>query len=167
MEDKPLDVSVEQSKLLGNALRVQIIRVLTGEPKTSKQVADLLGHSPGNVHYHIRRLFEGGLIELVEEKQFGGVMEKYYKAKAKWFNSDSKETIDPALRDDFRSSNSTTLSLRLNLTEEQQTELTKDFKVFLEKWVEKTSVNHEGMDSQEFSIGVKIVSTKQSEDHIE
>ncbi|MEH7388333.1 winged helix-turn-helix domain-containing protein [Bacillus sp. JJ1521] len=160
--NEPLEVSVEQSKLLGNALRVQIIRVLTEEPKTSKQVADLLGHSPGNVHYHIRKLYEGGLIDLVEEKQFGGVMEKYYKSKAKWFNSDSKETIDPALRDDFQSSNATTLSLRLKLTEEQQTELTNEFKIFLEKWVEKTSVNHEGMDSKEFSIGVKIVSTKPS-----
>ncbi|MHC0039584.1 ArsR/SmtB family transcription factor [Pseudoneobacillus sp. C159] len=163
MEDNSMDISVEQSKLLGNALRVKIMRQLAGEPKTSKQVADLLGHSPGNVHYHIRKLYEGGLIDLVEEKPFGGVMEKYYKAKAKWFNSYSDEPIDPALRDDFQSSHSTMISVRLNLTPEQHAELNNEFKQFLDKWIEKTSAQTEGMESQEYSIGVKLNAIKPRE----
>jgi DNA-binding transcriptional ArsR family regulator len=159
MNDKPLNVSVEQAKLLGSALRVKIISQLIDKPKTSKQVADILGQSGGNIHYHIKKLYEGGLIELVEEKQYGGVTEKYYKSKAKWFNSVDDTPIDPVLNDDFLSRDSTLLSLRLNLTSNQQEEIKDEFRNFLENWVVKTSVG-DSNDAEEFSIGVKIVSTK-------
>ncbi|WP_349409362.1 winged helix-turn-helix domain-containing protein [Pseudalkalibacillus sp. SCS-8] len=160
MYDKPLNVSVEQAKLLGNSLRIKIISQLIDKPKTSKQVAELLGQSPGNVHYHIKKLYDGGLIELVEERQFGGVTEKYYKSKAKWFNSEGDTSIDPVLNDDFPSRDSTLLSLRLNLTPDQQEEIKEEFRKFLEKWVVKTSVS-DYSEADEFSIGVKIVSAKQ------
>ncbi|QOY38242.1 ArsR/SmtB family transcription factor [Anaerobacillus isosaccharinicus] len=158
MNNKPLNVSVEQAKLLGNALRIKIISKLLDEPRTAKQVADLLGESGGNVHYHMKKLYEGDLIELVEEKQFGGVMEKYYKSKSKWFNSFGAEPIDPVLKDDFISNDSTALSIRLNLTRDQQDQIKEEFRLFLEDWVKKTSVN-ETVGAQEYSIGVKINST--------
>jgi DNA-binding transcriptional ArsR family regulator len=161
MSDKPLNVSIEQAKLLGSALRIKIISQLAEKPRTAKQVADLIGHSGGNVHYHIKKLYEGGLLELVEEKQFGGVIEKYYKSKSKWFNSDDLEEIDPVLNKNFNSSHSTSLSLRLNLSKEQQVQITEEFKEFLEKWVEKTTVNGGNVENQEYSIGVKIISSKQ------
>ncbi|MFC0561505.1 ArsR/SmtB family transcription factor [Halalkalibacter alkalisediminis] len=159
MNDKPLNVSVKQAKLLGNSLRIKIISQLLDEPRTAKQVADLLGKSGGNVHYHMKKLFEGGLIELVEEKQFGGVIEKYYKSKSKWFNSYGAEPIDPVLKDDFISNESTALSIRLNLSRDQQDQIKEEFRSFLEDWVKKTSVNNTE-ETQEYSIGVKINSTK-------
>ncbi|TFE00596.1 ArsR/SmtB family transcription factor [Jeotgalibacillus salarius] len=163
MNDQPLNVSLEQAKLLGNALRVKIISQLIDVPKTAKQVANLLDQSGGNVHYHIKKLHEGGLIELVEERQYGGVKEKYYLAKAKWFNSVGNTPMDPVLNDDYLSRDSTSLSLRLNLTTEQQEEIKEEFKKFLESWVVKTSVRNYS-NGEEFSIGVKIVSTKQKEE---
>ncbi|MED4017526.1 helix-turn-helix domain-containing protein [Sutcliffiella cohnii] len=159
MNDNSLNVSVEQAKLLGNALRIKIIGQLLDKPKTSKQVANLLGETGGNVHYHMKKLYEGGLIELVEERKFGGVTEKYYKSKAKWFNSVGDTPVDPVLRDNYLSKDSTTLSLRLNLTPQQQEEIKEEFKQFLENWVMKTSVS-DGAQTEEYSIGVKIVSTE-------
>ncbi|MDT8862332.1 helix-turn-helix domain-containing protein [Alkalihalobacillus sp. MEB130] len=159
MNNKPLNVSVKQAKLLGNALRIKIISQLLEEPRTAKQVADLLGESGGNVHYHMKKLFEGGLIELVEEKQVGGVIEKYYQSKSKWFNSYGTEPIDPVLKDDFISNESTALSIRLNLSQDQQDQIKEEFRAFLEGWVKKTSVNNKE-EAQEFSIGIKINSTK-------
>ncbi|MGD6874271.1 ArsR/SmtB family transcription factor [Sutcliffiella horikoshii] len=163
MNNKPLNVSVEQAKLLGNALRIKIISQLIDQPKTAKQVADILGQSGGNVHYHIKKLHEGGLIELVEKRQYGGVTEKYYLSKSKWFNSVGDTPIDPVLNDDYHSIDSTSLSLRLNLTTEQQEEIKEEFRKFLESWVVKTSVSDD-TESEEFSIGVKIVSTKQKKE---
>ncbi|WP_100333973.1 winged helix-turn-helix domain-containing protein [Bacillus alkalisoli] len=160
MTDKPLNVSIEQAKLLGNSLRIKIISQLQDQPKTSKQVADLLGESGGNVHYHMKKLYDGGLIELVEERKYGGVMEKYYLSKSKWFNSAGDTPIDPVLRDDYLSQDSTALSIRLNLTTHQQEEIKEEFKKFLEKWVLKTNANTSN-EGEEFSIGVKIVSTEQ------
>ncbi|WP_078596511.1 ArsR/SmtB family transcription factor [Evansella clarkii] len=160
MNEKQLKVSVNQAKLLGNALRIKIISQLLEEPRTAKQVADLLGETGGNIHYHMKKLYEGGLIELVEEKQFGGVIEKYYKSKSKWFNSDGTEPIDPVLKDDYLSDDSTALSIRLSLSQKQQKEIKKEFRLFLEEWVKKTSVNTTDK-TEEYSIGVKINSVKQ------
>ena len=62
---QPLKVTPEQDKLLESALRIKIMHTLSGEPLTSKQVAGKLNKTPGNIHYHIVKLYEGGLLELV------------------------------------------------------------------------------------------------------
>ncbi|MEC2072548.1 ArsR/SmtB family transcription factor [Alkalihalophilus marmarensis] len=158
-QKKSLDISVEQAKLLGNALRVKIMKQLLNEPKTSKQVATQLGHSPGNVHYHLKKLHEGGLLELVEEKQFGGVVEKYYQAVASRFNSPGG-AMDPVLQEGFNSRDSSLISIRLELTAKQRKDLQEEFLEFLESWVEKSSHTQADEKTEEFSVGVKIVSTE-------
>lgn len=160
MNEKLMNISIEQAKLLGNALRIKIISKLVDSPKTAKQVAVLLGQSGGNIHYHIKKLYEGDLLELVEEKKVGGVTEKYYQSKGKWFNSIHSETIDPVLKEGFNASESTALSIRLNLSSDQKEQMTEEFKSFLEKWIQKSSVSREKTEYREYSIGVKIVSTK-------
>jgi DNA-binding transcriptional ArsR family regulator len=77
-----LAITLRQRKLLANALRIKILHVLADTPRTAKQVADLLGESPGNVHYHIKQLYNGGLLEQVETRESHGILEKYYKAKS-------------------------------------------------------------------------------------
>lgn len=159
MNEEMLNISVEQSKLLSSALRVKIMKYLLDSPKTSKQVADLLGESGGNIHYHIKKLYDGGLLEIVEEKKYGGVTEKYYQSKSKWFNTEGAEIIDPVLSDQFQSADATKLSIRLELTGAQKEEMTNEFRVFLERWLEK-STSDLNEDKQEFSIGVKIISAE-------
>ncbi|WP_368504160.1 ArsR/SmtB family transcription factor [Alkalihalophilus sp. As8PL] len=160
---KSADISVEQAKLLGNALRVKIMKQLLDKPKTSKQVATQLGQSPGNVHYHLKKLHEGGLLELVEEKPFGGVVEKYYKAVASRFNSPGG-AMDPVLKEGFQSRDSSLISIRLELTAEQRKDLQEEFLEFLETWVEKSSHTPANEKTEEFSVGVKIVSTEPKEE---
>lgn len=160
-EQLPLQISVEQSKLLGNALRIKIITTLLETPKTAKQVADQLGNSPGSVHYHIQKLYEGGLIELVETKEVGGIIEKYYKAKSKWFSA--PETTDPVLREGFNSTYSSTTSLRVFLKEEDREEFIEDVKSLLEKWVTISSTN-DLKDLQEYAVGFKVVATSEKKD---
>ncbi|QKS73028.1 helix-turn-helix transcriptional regulator [Paenalkalicoccus suaedae] len=156
----PSNFSLKQAKLLSSALRMKIVSVLVDEPKTSRQVATELNQSPGNVHYHIKRLHEGGLLELVEEKKVRGLTEKYYKSTSKWFNTDHDGTIDHVLSDSFEAKQSTALSIRLHLSPEQRTELEEGFRDFLEGWVKKADIDEA---NQEFSIGVKVVSTEPKE----
>ncbi|RJG25619.1 winged helix-turn-helix domain-containing protein [Paenibacillus thiaminolyticus] len=155
-----LPISVEQSKLLGNAKRIKIIAAIQDKPKTAKQVADELKQTPGSIHYHIQKLYEGGLIDLVDTQSAGGIIEKYYKAKAKWYSSECDQFNDPALAQDLDDVSRTLLSLRLYLSPRQREELVSEFRSFLEQWVRKTADNHED-NSQEFAIGVKMVSTEQ------
>src|SRR5699024_1975883 len=44
---------------------------------------------PGNIHYHIQKLYEHDIIELEREEKNKGIIEKYYRAKA--INFTSKE----------------------------------------------------------------------------
>ncbi|MNM57186.1 hypothetical protein D3C81_683810 [compost metagenome] len=80
-------INEEQEKLLQSALRIKIIQTLAGEPLTSKQAAERLGKTPGNVHYHIQKLYEGGLLELVRTEAAGGIIQKFYRSKSAWFRS--------------------------------------------------------------------------------
>lgn len=164
MEQNPnqmFDITVEQAKLLGSAQRVKIIGCLVDIPKTAKQVADELGESPGSIHYHIQKLYDGGLIELVDTRTVGGIVEKYYKSKGKWFNTSSKELVDPVLSDSYNTASSTKMQLRLQLTEEQHEEMTREFKLLLEKWVNQTMAT-KGQDSKEYAIGVNVVSIEEA-----
>jgi DNA-binding transcriptional ArsR family regulator len=125
---KQLSISIEQSKLLGSALRIKILHALEDVPKTAKQVADQLGQTPGNIHYHIQRLYEGQLIDLIETKEIGGIVEKYYRAKSTWFNlkSDSKSVSGDA--------SATRITTRLLLTTEQLEQFQSDLRDVLDQW---------------------------------
>ncbi|WP_238653025.1 ArsR/SmtB family transcription factor [Paenibacillus piscarius] len=87
--EQPFQVSPEQSKLLESALRIKIMHILAEEPLTSKQVAEKLGKTPGNIHYHIVKLYEGGLLDLVRTEASGGIIQKFYRSKATWFRSEN------------------------------------------------------------------------------
>lgn len=158
---QPLPISIEQSKLLGSTIRIKILGVLHDTPKTSKQVATQIGESPGNVHYHIQKLFQGKLIELVEEKRVGGVVEKYYLARASSF--ESPESIFPELNPDFNAASSTQMSIALQLKEEDQEELLDEFRTLMNKWVLKTS-SADYTTEEEFVLGVNLVSRKEKEE---
>jgi len=81
----PFPISEEQTKLLESALRIKIMHVLSNEALTSKQVAEKLQKTAGNTHYHIIKLYEGGLLELVRTETVGGIIQKFYRSKATWF----------------------------------------------------------------------------------
>lgn len=74
--------TTEQIRALAHPVRQRILRLLTTEPMTNKQLAQALDESPARLHFHVRELHQAGLIELVEERPKGGVLEKYYSAAA-------------------------------------------------------------------------------------
>ena len=80
-QNQSIEISVEQAKLLGSAQRVKILGTMLDTAKTSKQVADELGDSPGSIHYHIQKLYDGGLIDLVETRTVGGSLRNIINPK--------------------------------------------------------------------------------------
>lgn len=152
-ENTSLPISIEQAKLLGSALRIKIIAAIEEDAKTSKQVAVEINESPGNVHYHMKKLYEGDLIKLVEEKQVGGVVQKYYLARATTFSSDQE--VYPELHPDSEAEAKGSLSAAILLKEEDQQELLNEFRDLMAKWVKKTN-EKDAQDVEEFVIGVKL-----------
>jgi DNA-binding transcriptional ArsR family regulator len=86
MEDIPETYqleTIEQMRALAEELRIRIIEALGQQAMTSKQVALLLGEAPAKVHYHLHELEKVGLVNLVEIREKGNMLEKYYRAVAR------------------------------------------------------------------------------------
>jgi putative molybdopterin biosynthesis protein len=72
----------EKIKILSDARRLQILRLLMASPASLTQLARNLGQSPAWVRHHILALESADLIELAEVRVTGKVIEKFYRAKA-------------------------------------------------------------------------------------
>lgn len=75
------DLSREQQKVLGHALRSAMMALIQNKPLTAKQVATALNSSVGNAHYHLQRLVAADLIEVFEETSPDGMTEKRYRRR--------------------------------------------------------------------------------------
>jgi DNA-binding transcriptional ArsR family regulator len=80
---------IKQLKALSHASRVKILHFLAEKPMTAKQLADQFGEEPAKTSYHVKQLLKVGLVELkfTRETQ-NGIIEKYYLAIAKEFQTD-------------------------------------------------------------------------------
>ncbi|WP_062751124.1 ArsR/SmtB family transcription factor [Shouchella tritolerans] len=80
-----MDITLKQQKIISDPLRGQIISLLAEKPMTSKQTAVQLGKNPGTIYYHIKQLYDHGILELDHVETVKGIVEKYYKAKTVLF----------------------------------------------------------------------------------
>jgi len=81
---------LEQVKIIADPLRVRLLEAFTREPKTTKQVAELLGEKPTRLYHHVEALERVGLIRLADTRQVRGTVEKYFVAVARLFRADPK-----------------------------------------------------------------------------
>ncbi len=73
-------------KTLADPLRVHILALFIERPMTAKQMADRLKQPSAKIHYHVKELERNGLIKMVETREKGGILEKYYSAVARFFD---------------------------------------------------------------------------------
>lgn len=74
--------SFPEIKLLSDARRLAIVRLLMREPATLSQLGERLGVTPARVRHHVKRLEQHGFIEMLGDPPAGGFNEKYYRASA-------------------------------------------------------------------------------------
>src|SRR5579875_2308990 len=75
--------TLEQLRAIADMLRLRIVDLLYERPMTVTQLAERLGIAPAKVHYHVRELEKVGLLRLVETREKGGILEKYYQPVAR------------------------------------------------------------------------------------
>src|SRR5215467_4712532 len=75
-----------QQRAYFHPVRMKILNFLTQERLTISQTAERLKVHPANITHHFRVLQGADLIRLVEERDIGRVVEKYYEAVATLFN---------------------------------------------------------------------------------
>lgn len=69
-------------KLLADARRMEILRLLMAAPATLTQLARTMKQSPAWIRHHILALESAHLVEMSETRKTGKVTEKFYRAKA-------------------------------------------------------------------------------------
>jgi Helix-turn-helix domain len=76
----------EEAKALASSLRLRILRICLGEPRTNKQIAQTLGRDPASVLHHIRTLVRTGFLKPQEARRgLRGAREiPYLATKKSW-----------------------------------------------------------------------------------
>lgn len=99
--------TVEQLRAISDMLRLRIMALLEKQAMTATQLGEELGLATAKVHYHVRELEKVGLLQLVETREKGGILEKYYRAIAhditvsKALLSSQSDEIQTAFRELF------------------------------------------------------------------
>src|SRR4051812_28676001 len=73
-----LERTVADLRALAHPLRLRMMELFAESPKTTKQVADLLGQPPTRLYHHVAALERAGLLVLKETRQNRGAVEKWY-----------------------------------------------------------------------------------------
>ena len=79
--------TVEQLRAVADPLRIRIYEALAQRAMTATQVGEELHIAAPKAHYHVRELERIGLVRLVETRERGGILEKYYRAIARNLNA--------------------------------------------------------------------------------
>lgn len=75
-----------EAKALASPLRLRILRVALHEPRTNKEIAEVLGRNPASVLHHVRTLVDTGfLVEQPRRRGQRGSRELPYLASGKSF----------------------------------------------------------------------------------
>ena len=66
-------------RVLAHPLRLRLLSLLTGSAMSAAEAARALGDTQANVSYHLRRLHEAGLLDIVETVAIRGGQAKRYR----------------------------------------------------------------------------------------
>src|SRR5436305_3203053 len=77
-----LQRTVADLRALAHPLRLRMMELFAESPKTTKQVAELLGQPPTRLDHHVAALERAGLLALKETRQNRGAVEKWYEGVA-------------------------------------------------------------------------------------
>lgn len=77
--------TTEQMRAISDELRQRIVEAMLDRPLTATQVGERLGIPATRAHYHVRELERVGLVRLVETREKGGILEKYFQPVAATF----------------------------------------------------------------------------------
>ncbi len=89
--------TVEQLRAISDPLRLRIVDALAQRALTATGLGEALGLPANKAHYHVRELEKAGLVRLVETRERGGILEKYYRAVARTLDVPSSllRTVPP------------------------------------------------------------------------
>ena len=92
----PLGRTVADLRALAHPLRLRMMELFAESPKTTKQVAELLGQPPTRLYHHVAALERAGFLVLKERRQNRGAVEKWYSAVTQQIQAGVRQKSDAA-----------------------------------------------------------------------
>lgn len=93
----------ETRDLLLHPIRLRIVQALVGEPLTPLQLKERLGDVPqASLYRHLNQLADGGLLEVVEQRQVRGSVERTYGVVTSAVALDGEDLASATADDHFR-----------------------------------------------------------------
>lgn len=73
--------TAEEVKMIFEPYRLKILKVIhkSETEMTVKQIATVLDQAPNKVHYHVKKLHDFGVLDLVRTENINGIIAKFYK----------------------------------------------------------------------------------------
>lgn len=109
MKDSHKITDLAHLKLLSDPLKLSLLQVFADGPGTTRQAADELGENITKLYRHVDALHDAGLLEVVEERQKRGTVERTFQAVARRFEVDhalfadsDDDTAAQTIRDTLR-----------------------------------------------------------------
>lgn len=94
----PLRRNVADLRALAHPLRLRMMELFAESPKTTKQVAELLGEPPTRLYHHVAALERAGLLALKETRPNRGTIEKWYTSVAQQIQDSPRRRGNDAVR---------------------------------------------------------------------
>lgn len=92
-------MTAAEAKALGHPTRLRILFACREEGRTTKQLADALGVSPGTIHHHLQPLVEQGFLAALEPRRGArGSREQPYRATGRSWEVSATAASTEALR---------------------------------------------------------------------
>ena len=91
MPELPIHIVIntaQQFKAISDPIRSRILGIIQNQPATAKQIADILGASPGAIGHHLHVLEAAGLAQIVARRLVRGIVANYYTRTARIFKYD-------------------------------------------------------------------------------
>ena len=84
---------VAELRALAHPLRLRLFELFAEAPRTTMQVAGLLGEPPTRLYHHVNALERAGLLRLKETRPNRGTVEKYYESVVAGLKSAGSEVL--------------------------------------------------------------------------
>lgn len=124
-------------RVFAHPVRLQMISRLSGRALSAAELGRELGISQAAASYHLRRLAEGGFVDLVEERVVRGGRERRYR-----YDPRPRRTIDPASRRDFVHAALAEIRRRIEVADHSQPASGWDAELWIDPDVWSETVNH-------------------------
>ena len=89
---------MQELRALAHPLRLRLIEHFAGEPRTTMQVAAVMGEPPTRLYHHVNALQRAGIIELTRTRRVRGTTEKYFVVARRRIGVEKAGDVTPGSR---------------------------------------------------------------------